>query len=89
MNENDAILQVISELDFSKNEIKDCGNGLFLTLYEIEVLSKYGISIDDCSNLKEFLFKIEIFLNYCSDFNDLENVSLSIAERDYYFYSNK
>ena len=66
MNESEAILKVINELDFSKNELKDCGNGLFLTLYEIETLSKYGISIDSCCNLKEVLFKIEDILNDCS-----------------------
>ncbi len=89
MNESDAILQVIDELDFSKNKFKDCGNGLFLTLYETEVLSKYNISVDNCCSLKEVLFKIDDILNECSEFEDLERVSLSIAERDYYFYSNK
>lgn len=89
MNESDVILQAISELDFSKNELKDCGNGLFLTNYEIDVLSRYGISIEGCCNLKEVLFKIEDILNDCSQLEDLERVSLSIAERDYYFYSNK
>lgn len=89
MSESDAILQVISELDFSKNELKDCGNGLFLTHYEIDVLSRYCISIEGCCSLKEVLFKIEDILNDCSQFEDLEHVSLSIAERDYYFYSNR
>lgn len=89
MVEYDRIKEAIKELDFTKNMLEDCGNGLFLTHNEIEVLSKYKIPYQNFSTLKEVLFEIENILNMDSDLDDLEQVSKSIAERDYYYYSNK
>lgn len=89
MNEYDRIQEAVLDLDFSRNRLEDCGNGLFLTRYEMDVLSKYQISYQNFSTLKEVLFEVEGILNMNSDFDDLEQVSQSIAERDYYYYSNK
>ena len=85
---NIKLKEAIESIDFSANSLVNCGNGLFLTNYEIQVLTKYGISYCNCSSLKEVLFKVEELLNI-KCFDDLEQVSGSIAERDYYWYSNK
>lgn len=89
MNEYDRIQDAISNLDFLKDKLEDCGNGIFLTQFERKVLSKYQILYQKVSTLKEILFEVENILNIDSNLDDLEQVSQSIAERDYYYYSNK
>ena len=80
---------VINNLDFTSNSLNDCGNGLLLTNFEIEVLNKYKIDYTKFNSLKEVLFIVEDILNEDSSLEDLECISKSIAERDYYMNSNK
>lgn len=80
--------ELVSNLDFDKNSLKDCGNGIFLTNFEIQVLEKYHIDYKKTVSLKEILFEVEDILND-DYYDDLENISKSIAERDYYLNSNK
>ncbi len=64
---------------------------ILLTNNEIRVLDKYNIDYNNCSSLKEVLSLIDEVLNNeeVMDFDELDNVSLSIAERDYYQNTNK
>jgi len=87
--ENIDIDSIVSTLDFEKNSLKTCSNGLLLTNYEISVLEKYNIDYNRTKSLKEILFLIEEVLNEELVDEDLENISLSIAERDYYMNTNK
>jgi len=81
---------LVKEIDFSSNKFVDCGNGLMLTNREIDVLERYDIPYKSCSNLKEVLsFIEEVFNNSYDDLDDLDIVSASIAERDYYQNTNK
>lgn len=80
---------LLGEIDFYKNKMNDFGNNVFLTNFEIEVLEKYGIDYKNSSNLKSIIFEIEEILNEDSSLEDLEIVSKSIAERDYYLNTNK
>ena len=62
-----------------------------MTNYEIAVLKKYHIDYDNCKTAKEILQKVE---NIISDLDELEQeeldqVEMSIAERDYYQNTNK
>lgn len=86
---NFDIDRLVSEIDFTKNSLVECKNGLLLTNFEIEILEKYKIQYKKYNNLKGILFEIEEILNYDSSLDDLEQVSKSIAERDYYQNSNK
>lgn len=88
MNEYN-IDDLVNNLDFESNSLNDCGNGMFLTNFEIEILDKYSINYKKYSSLKEVLFEIEDILNDDGTLDDLENISKSIAERDYYLNSNK
>lgn len=81
--------QVINELDFNKNSLNYCGNNIYLTNYEIEILNKYKISYNNCSSLKDIIFLIEEVLNEDNSLDDLESISKSISERDYYLNTNK
>lgn len=83
------IEQIIEEMDFSKNSLNDCGNSIFLTNYEITVLEKYNISYKNCTCLKEIIFMIEEILLLDNTLDDLDNISKSISERDYYLNTNK
>ncbi len=82
--------KLVRDMDFVSSSFVTCNNGLMLTNKEIEVLKRYKIDYENCNHLKEVLEKIEeVFLEDDTDLDDLEDVSLSIAERDYYQNTNK
>lgn len=86
---DEDILNIANSLDLESGLLKTCSNGLLLTQYEIDVLDKYKINYKNTSSLKEIIFLIEEILNEDSSYEDLENISLSISERDYYMNTNK
>ena len=83
--------KLIVEMDFNSLKMASCKNGLLLTNQEVEVLRRYDIDYESRSSLKDVLFKIEdvLSLEVIDDAMDLENISQSIAERDYYQNTNK
>lgn len=82
--------KVISEMDFESNKFNTVGNNLMLTNKEIEVLTRYKIDYNNCANLKEIIFEIEEILNDMDVVDEeLDYISQSIAERDYYQNTNK
>ena len=83
---DDYIDKISNELDFNNN-YHDI-NGLILTDYEISVLDKYNIDYKNCIDLKSLIYYIEEILNEES-FDDLEEISLSVSERDYYENTRK
>lgn len=91
MNREYNIDELVNDIDFSINNINDYGNGIILTNGEVDVLNKYKIDFKNCFDLKELIYKIEDYLdsNDDCDIDDLDNISLSISERDYYINTNK
>ncbi len=83
------IKDAIRELDFKRNSLQKCGNNILLTNYEISVLNKYKINYKNCSSLKDVIFLIEQSLEEYDELDDLEEISQTIAERDYYMNMNK
>lgn len=85
------IEQLVGEIDFDKNRLHQTNKNLFLTNYEIAVLKKYHINYDQCKTAKEVLQKIETIISDLEDFeqDELDQVGMSIAERDYYQNTNK
>lgn len=81
--------ELVNSLDFKSNSLKDCGNGIFLTNFEISVLNRYNIDYSKYNDLKGIIFEIEEILDYEVSDEDLEQVSKTIAERDYYQNTNK
>ena len=79
-----SVDEIIQDMDFSKNQFQTLKNGLMLTNWEISVLDKYDISYQNCHTLKELLFEIEEVLSEVDQGDDLDGVSQSISERDYY-----
>lgn len=83
--------ELVNDIDFLSFQLVDIGNGLMLTNKEIEVLNRYKINYKSCNNLKEVLCQIEevFYDDYDGDLEDLDGVSATIAERDYYQNTNK
>lgn len=89
MYEESMIDEIISDIDFEANNFNDI-NGLMLTNREISVLESYGINYRNCNSLKEILFMMEVILNDMEIVDeDLEYVSMTISERDYYQNTDK
>lgn len=90
MNKEFDINKIVSDMDFSSNMLLDIGNGIMLTNREVEVLNKCGIDYKNCISLKEILYKIEDAIeNEKYDVEELDYISSTIAERDYYQNTNK
>ncbi len=82
--------KLVTEMDFKSNELKTISKNVMLTNKEIDVLNRYNINYSTCTTLKEILFAIEDVLSDMDIAEDeLEEISQSIAERDYYQNTNK
>ena len=85
MNNIDGL---ISKINF-ENSLVSCGS-IMLTNDEIRVLRKFNIDYLHCSTLKEVLYEIERVGDEDFSFDpELEMISISISERDYYQNTNK
>ena len=83
------IKDLVNQIDFTSGEFQNIGNGIFLTRREIEVLERYKIPYKNCKNLKEIIFSIEKEIEDIDVVEeDLDNISSTIAERDYYQNTN-
>ena len=82
--------ELVNSIDFNSGKFKDLGNGILLTNKEIEVLDRYHVEYKNCHSLKDLIFEIENVLDDLEIVDeDLEEVSMSISERDYYQNTNK
>ena len=82
--------QLEKQFDFTSNSFQNIGNNILLTFHEIEVLNAYHIPYKKCNSLKEILFQIEeVKADMDIVDEELDLVSSSIAERDYYQNTNK
>lgn len=77
--------------DLEKNKLQHTKHNIYLTNYEMEILSKFHIDFEKCYSSKEILQKIENKMRYLEEEEqaDLEQVSMSIVERDYYQNTRK
>lgn len=81
--------ELVGNMDFESNSFQNI-NGMMLTNHEIEILDRYKIPYKECSSLKEIIYEIEEIIND-SDIvdEDLDYISSTISERDYYQNTNK
>lgn len=80
---------IVSNIDFKSNSFQNV-NGMMLTNREIEVLNKYKIPYQKCNNLKEVIYEIEEAIDEMDIVeDDLDYISSTISERDYYQNTNK
>ena len=65
-------------------------NNIYITEEQVSILKKYGIIVDNYSSMSELIYDIESYLNECDDsFDDLEWVSQTLSEYNYYNNTNK
>ena len=84
------IEKLVNEMDFSSNHLQTINGKIMLTNHEIEVLNRYKIDYENCQNLKEVIWKIESLIETMDIVeDDLDGISQSISERDYYQNTNK
>ena len=84
--------EIINSLDFELDELKQVKKNIYLNNREMQILKMYDIDFQNCVDMNDLLFKIDNVLNdlyYNSDIEDLEWVSTSISERNYYMNTNK
>ena len=90
MIEDIDILKEVSSIDFNKNKYQFINKNIMLTNREIEILNKYKIDYNNCNNLGEILFLIEDLISDMDIVDEeLDFISQSISERDYYQNTNK
>ena len=89
MNKEFDIDSLIGQIDFESNKFNNI-NGLMLTNREVEVLDRYKIDYKKCNSLKEIIFEIEDLIQDMDIVEeDLDYISSTISERDYYQNTNK
>ena len=84
--------EIINSLDFELDELKQVKKNIYLNNREMQILKMYDIDYQNCVDMNDLLFKIDNVLNDLydnSDIEDLEWVSSSISERNYYMNTNK
>lgn len=91
INQDPPLKDLLSVIDFEKNKFHKTKHNLFLTTYEIKILDKYHIRYNNCHTAKEILQEIEhIILDLeQAQQEELDQVGMSIAERDYYQNTKK
>ena len=76
---------VSKESDFLKKH----GN-IYISDTQNEILKKYDFNVDNYKNIKELIYDIEGVLNSSQEYmEDLEWVSASLSEYNYYNNTNK
>ena len=84
--------EIINSLDFELDELKQVKKNIYLNNREMQILKMYDIDFQNCVDMNDLLFKIDNVLNDLydnSDIEDLEWVSSSISDRNYYMNTNK
>jgi hypothetical protein len=89
MDKEFDIDSIIGQMDFESGKFNNI-NGLMLTNREVEVLDRYNINYKSCTTLKEIIFQIEDLIQDMDIVEeDLDYISGTISERDYYQNTNK
>lgn len=74
--------------NMEKRFIKYNKNNIVLTGEQIEILNQYNIDYTKCKSINELIFLIERNIDD-DNYNDLDYVSSSLAEFNYYHNTNK
>lgn len=82
------IEDLIKNEDFSKKMHTIRKNGLFLSDEEIEILERYHISYQACSNPMQLVSMIDEVLDM-EEIPELDQIAANIAEQSYYQNTKK
>ena len=62
-NEELSIEKLVEDINPRANLMKNCGNNIYLSDNQIEILKQYGFTYQNYSNLKSLIFDIEEYIN--------------------------
>lgn len=80
----------IDDLVATEDKFLKKHNNIYITQEQIQILKKYDIDINNYKNINELLYEIEELLNNSYiQLDDLEFVSQSLSEYNYYNNTNK
>lgn len=85
---NEEIKKLLNEIDFDNNKLQKVNDNLYLTNNQIEILKRYNIDYETSNSLRDLMIKIESILDY-EDIEELENLLITLTERNYYENTNK
>lgn len=89
-NKEISVDELVKNIDFEENMLKDYGNSILLSDAHIEILNRYGIDYKRFNNINLLINEIENYLNDSyMDNDDLEWLSQELAERNYYQNTRK
>jgi len=79
--------KIVSEThkNMSMNKIND---RLYLSNNQIDILKRYDIEYKN-KTIEELMFELDEILNDTPDYDDLEKLSLELAEFNYYYNTKK
>lgn len=83
------IEELLKNIDVDKIMMKRRSNGLLLSDEHLEILKKYNFNHLNYNNLGSLIYDIEVYLNENQDASDLEWLSSTLAELNYYQNTNK
>lgn len=86
INSNDINIDDLVSQKYMHKEVK---NGIFLSDYQLEVLNRYGIDINNVASINDLIFQIDEVLNEESDADDLDMILNELMEFNYYSNTNK
>lgn len=82
------INELIDDIDFESNKLVKITDKLYLTNYQIEILTKYNINYKELGSLSSIIFMAEEILEE-DDYEDLDEITKELSERNYYENTNK
>ena len=73
------------------DELKKYGKNILINDYEVSILLKYNIDVTKCNSLDEVLLLVDRVDDNLSDeeYDELDYVASTLAERKYYMETHK
>lgn len=83
---DDLVSKLSNDITFKKY-----GKNIYLSNNQVNILDKYQFNINNYSDISSLIFDIEEYLNDNTDLDldDLESLSASLSEFNYYHNTNK
>lgn len=90
-NKDILVDELVKDINPRNNIHRNCGNGIYLSTNQQEVLKSFGFSVANYTSLKSLIFDLESYLNETGegDLEELESVVTILSEFDYYQNTNK
>lgn len=80
--------ELSSTIDFSRNKLTKINDNVYLTNYQIDVLKRNGIDINNATSIKQIIFEAsEIYEDTLDE--ELDEVIDQLCERNYYENTHK